>query len=150
MKKKDVAVTTTELADLLGVTPRTVTGLAREGVVVRAGRGVYLLAPSVKNYCERLREMAAGRGSDSEALTGERIRLVKLQADKAELDLAERRASLFSAAEIADGWRKIVRTARAALLAVPARCGSKMPHLTVRDVSLIDAELREALSEVAE
>jgi phage terminase Nu1 subunit (DNA packaging protein) len=144
----DEEITAIALAKLIGVEQRTVRRLSQEGVVVRSKRGRYLRDASVRAYCECLRSAAAGR-SDSEALTGERVRLVKLQADRAELDLAERRNELFAAAEVKDIQTKIARAVRGVLLALPARIGSRVPALSVRDVSRIDDEVRDALTELS-
>jgi phage terminase Nu1 subunit (DNA packaging protein) len=63
----DATVTTSELARLLGVTPKTVAELAKGGIIERAGRGRWLLEASVSGYCQHLREQAAGRGGESGA-----------------------------------------------------------------------------------
>ena len=39
---------------------------------------------------------------------------------------------------------------RAVMLAVPSRCGARLPHLSAHDVSEIDAEVRAVLTEVGE
>jgi phage terminase Nu1 subunit (DNA packaging protein) len=43
----------------------------------------------------------------------------------------------------------ILRTARAGMLAVPSRVTQRLPHLSAHDVSEIDREVREVLTEVA-
>lgn len=75
------------LADLFGVTTRTITDLAQRGIVVRAGRG-YALAASVRAYCDHLRKLAQGRSGDEKAIasaTVERGRLARAQAEHVEL-----------------------------------------------------------------
>ena len=74
-------ITATALADLFGVTVRTITDLAKRGIVVRAARG-YALAASVRRYCDHLRKLAIGRGGDEKAIasaTIERGRLARAQ-----------------------------------------------------------------------
>jgi phage terminase Nu1 subunit (DNA packaging protein) len=34
------------------------------------------------------------------------------------------------------------------MLAMPSRCAARLPHLTARDVSEIDAEVRAVLTEI--
>jgi phage terminase Nu1 subunit (DNA packaging protein) len=54
------------LAVLLDRDERVVRRLAAEGIIVRAGRNQYLLAPSVRNYVRHLREVGgrtAGQGA---------------------------------------------------------------------------------------
>lgn len=59
----DRAVTTGTLAELFGVSDRTIRGLAKRAIVIRAKRG-FDLRKSVRNYCDHLRKLATGRGGD--------------------------------------------------------------------------------------
>jgi phage terminase Nu1 subunit (DNA packaging protein) len=79
--------------------------------------------------------------------TAQRARLASAQASLTEVKLAERRGELLDAAEVERTWGGIVRTIRAGMLAVPSRCGARLPHLTAADVAEIDAEVRAALTE---
>jgi phage terminase Nu1 subunit (DNA packaging protein) len=54
-------VTGPTLAGLFGCTTRTITELARQGVVVRTGHGRYRLRKSVETHTSDLRDAAAGR-----------------------------------------------------------------------------------------
>lgn len=64
------------LARWLGVTDKTVRELAKAGIVVRAGRGLYKLEESVRRYCEHIRRTASQRGGEASLATlrDERIR----------------------------------------------------------------------------
>jgi terminase small subunit / prophage DNA-packing protein len=70
-------ITAADLADLLGVTTRSISDLKKRGIVVAAGKD-YALAPSVRGYCKHLRHLATGRGGEA-AITTER-RYSKAQA----------------------------------------------------------------------
>jgi hypothetical protein len=61
-------VTATALAEMFGVTVRTINDLAKRGVIER-GKGGYALAPNVAKYCAHLRKLAMGRGGDEAAIT---------------------------------------------------------------------------------
>jgi phage terminase Nu1 subunit (DNA packaging protein) len=64
------------LAGLLDLDIRSITELARSGIVVGSGvRGRYLLAPSVRNYVRHLREVAAGRQGNELNAVDENARL---------------------------------------------------------------------------
>jgi hypothetical protein len=63
------------LAVLLDMDERVVRRLASEGIIVRAGRNQYLLAPSVRNYVRHLREVAAGRQAKEFNAVDENARL---------------------------------------------------------------------------
>ena len=146
----DDTVTASALAELLGVTTRTITDLATRGIVVRAGRG-YALAASVKGYCDHIRKLAMGRGSDEQAMSNatiERGRLAREQADHIAIKNAVARRELVAAADVETEWSGILRFVRAGMLAVPSRCQQWLAHLTAHDVSEIDHEIREALTEL--
>jgi len=54
------------LARWLGVSGKTVYDLAKAGIVVRAGGGLYRLEESVTRYCEYIRKTAARGGAQTE------------------------------------------------------------------------------------
>lgn len=147
----ETSVPSAELAQVLGVTPRTVTDLARRGLVVRDGRR-YALGPSVARYCAHLRDLATGRGGEDAigSATAHRVRLAKAQADLAETKNAALLRALVPADEVEAEWSGILRTVRAGLLAVPSRCASRLPNLTAHDVAEIDAEVRAALTSLGD
>ena len=140
---------TASIADLLGITPRSVTQLANKGVLRSLGRGCWPVRESVQNYTAHLREQAAGR-SGSATLTDERTRLAREQADKVAMANAVARGEMIPARQVQTEWAGILRDVRAAMLAVASRCGSTLSHLTVRDVATIDAEIRSALEALAD
>lgn len=142
-------VTADELAGLLGIAPRTVRDLAGRGLVVKAGRGRYDLAASVASYCAHLREQAAGRAGDAQAgLAAERARQAKEMADNIAMKNAALRGDLVDAKAVTSEWSGILRRLRARMLAVPARVNQRLPFLKPHDVAEIDAELRDALTEL--
>jgi phage terminase Nu1 subunit (DNA packaging protein) len=146
-------VTAAALADLIGVSPRSTTDLAKRGIIVRAlGRTGFALRASLRGYAEHMRKLATGRGGESAiaSATAERSRLIKAQADAQEAKNKLALGSVLDAGEVEKGWSDIVRQSRAAVLAVPARCQQRLPHLTTHDVSEIDMELREALRALGE
>ena len=51
-----MSCTAAELADLIGVSPRSITDLAKRGIVVRAKRG-FDEHKSVRGYCDHLRKL---------------------------------------------------------------------------------------------
>jgi len=90
-----------EMADFFGCDPRWITDLAKKGVVIRVGHGKYDLIPSAKNYIAFLRSKDTVRSSDSDIdprLEGGRLK--RAQADKIEIENAERRKELLSADQV--------------------------------------------------
>lgn len=148
---KDAIVTAAELAELVGISTRTVHDLLKRGIVIRKGRG-YVLKASVRNYTKHLRDLATGRGGDSAiaSATIERGLLLREQriAKQRENEIAA--TKLLDAGDVETRWSSILRTVRAGMLAVPTRVAQRSPHLSVRDVSEIDREVRNVLTEVGE
>lgn len=140
-----------DLASFLGVSQRTVRELAERNIAVRATRkGTYDLTASVRAYCAHLRDVAAGRGGEDKvaALTSERARLAREQADAAALKNATLRGTMLPAAAVELEWAEILRTVRAGMLAVPSRVQQRAGHLTAAEVAIIDREVRDVLSEL--
>jgi hypothetical protein len=54
------AVSANTLARCLGVTPKVVYDLAKEGVIERGAGRLYPLEDSVRRYCDHLRRQASG------------------------------------------------------------------------------------------
>ena len=136
------------LADLIGVSPRSCTDLAKRGIIVRGpGRTGFLLRDSLRGYSDHLRKLAAGRGGESAiaSATAERGRLLKAQADAQEAKNKLALGAVLDAGEVQKAWGDIVRQTRAAVLAVPPRCQQRLPHLTPHDINEFDLELREAM-----
>jgi phage terminase Nu1 subunit (DNA packaging protein) len=67
-------VTAEGLAHLFGVSAKTVRALARRGIVAKAGRNLFTLDDSIRNYCGHLRELAHGR-KEGDGPASERARL---------------------------------------------------------------------------
>ena len=128
------------LAELFGVSKRTISDLAKRGMVVRAGGG-YALADSVRRYCSHLRELAIGRGGESAiaSATAERARLANAQAELVETKGRKLRGELVDAAEVEAEWSGVLRNVRAGCLAIPSRVQQRLPHLTAHDVVEIDS-----------
>lgn len=143
-------VSAKELAELFGISDRTVRDLYDRGIVKKSARGRYLLTESVQLYTAHLRGVAAGRGGEDGVvdLTAERARLAKEQADAVSLKNAASRRELVPAVDIERGWTTVCRRVRNAMLAVPSRVRQSLPHLTAYDGSVIDREIRDALSEL--
>ncbi|MBB5576370.1 MULTISPECIES: MerR family transcriptional regulator [Rhizobium] len=142
-------MTAAQLADLLGVSKRAISDFVERGIVVKTDRNRFDMAGSVQRYCEHLRMMAAGRtGDGSDALTAERARLAREQADQTALKNAALRRELIAIVDVRNEWTSIGRRIRNGMLSVPSRCRQKLPHLTTYDVDLIDREIRSALTEL--
>jgi terminase small subunit / prophage DNA-packing protein len=146
---KDPTIAADALAELVGVTSRTVRDLGKRGIMVRRGRG-FARDASIKQYCAHLRDLAMGRGGESAiaSATAERARLAKEQADNMAMKNAALRGEMLPEADVTARWAGILRRVQAGVLAAPGRCAAALPHLDRQDIAAIDAELRIVLTEL--
>ena len=114
MTAPDTLVTDAELAALAGISARRVRQLAEAGTLERVGRNEYAIGASIR----ALMQDAAGKGS---ALQRERTRLLKAQADKAELDLLEARGLVASVKDFERVQTHSALHIRTTLRNIPAR-----------------------------
>lgn len=79
-----------------------------------------------------------------------RARAAEASAQWNELKSAKLEGELVEAEAVARRYAEIVADARARLLAVPPRVGAKLPHLSIADLQVVEAEIRTALSDLAD
>lgn len=80
-----------QFSDLVGVSESAVSGMVKAGVITTGQSGGSWL----KDYCAHLREMAAGRAASGDlSLAAERAALAKIQRQRIELELEEKRGAL--------------------------------------------------------
>lgn len=145
--------TTSTVCRLLDLTPQRVAQLTAAGVLQRATRGRYHLVPTVRAYVRYLRDRTVGRdaaGVDDDYRKG-RARLVRIQADIAELERGEKEADLIPAAEVRRVWMAMAGNMRTRLLAIPRKLAPVVPTLAgaseIEDA--LRAEIADALEEIA-
>ena len=144
-----IVVSAANMADMFGVSRRSVSEFSERGIIDRVGRNRFALQRSVKLYCEHLRAVAAGRGGDgTQELTAERARLAREQADATALKNAVARRDLVPTHQVEREWVTVCRKIRNAVLAVPSRVRQTLPHLTSFDVEQISRELRLTLTDI--
>ena len=138
------SITASQLADHLGVSPRSVTELGRRGIAVRAGPGRWRLRESIRRYCDDLKQRGGGVAVQASA-AAERGRL----ADGLVLKNARLRGSLVDAEAVEREWCSILTAVRSGCLAIPSRVASRLPHLSPADLAAVEAEVRAVLTELA-
>ena len=90
---------------------------------------------------------AAGAPS---ALAAETLRERRARRRTLEFELGVRRRDFVPARAVEQAWSVLVVEARGALLAIPSRAKSRLPHLTASDCTVLDQLIREALAGLAE
>ena len=140
-----------EMAALFGISTRTVTDLAASGIFVRVGRGRYDVQASVRNSYHHLREVAAGRGEKAtDPLHEQKVRLAKLQADRAEREAEVEAGNLITADEAEREWGGMCALFMRTMMGLPTAIAGVIPHLTRHETTVIEDVVREALNRCAD
>jgi phage terminase Nu1 subunit (DNA packaging protein) len=144
------------LARLLNLTEVRIQQLAKQGVVVKGGRGRYDLWNSIKGYVRYLQERNVGRpgsglsATEAGEVVGEdyqkhRARLYKAKADSAELEASLLRGRLHDAEAVRKVTEDMISSARAKLLGVKRKAAGKVIGLT--DLAAVEAAIEEPIIE---
>ena len=130
-----------QIADLLGVAPKTVVEWQEQGlpIAVRGKPGVpseYEAADCVRWLVEREVKKVQGEKPQD--------RLARVQADKIELELAEKRGLLLPADQIEPKLRAAVIAAREMWRNEPARLAREVPGKPIKEIEELLAGSYEA------
>lgn len=143
-------MTEVELGAFLGIGTSRIRTLARDGHLVKVGRGRFEVRASLRNYLARLRDGAVkGGGQVPDEMKAAKLRQTEAAAQKIEIQNAAARGELLPASAVASEWAGILRAVRAGLLAVPSRVSARLGHLSAHDLSEMDLEIRAVLAELA-
>jgi phage terminase Nu1 subunit (DNA packaging protein) len=135
------------IARLFDLTERRIRQLAVEGIIPRPERGQYDLVGCVRGYIKHLRERAYGGKPD---VVAERGRLLKAQADRAELEVRELRGELVPSEDLGRALEFFVTSARSRLLALPRKLALTLAPENSRDAeSKIEIAIHALLEELA-
>jgi phage terminase Nu1 subunit (DNA packaging protein) len=85
-----------------------------------------------------------------ESLSEARRRKEVALANLRELEEGAKRRTLVLAADVEREWAGILRDVRARILAVPSRVRSQVPELTADGTDVLERELRDALTALAD
>lgn len=143
-------ISASDLQELWGISSGMLTQLVKREIAVKVGHNSYDLVISTRRYVEHLRGVASGRGGEDQvsALTSERARLAKEQADAQALKNAKLRGDMLDAREVERVWSDVLRQVRARILAVPSRLRADRPKIDPIEIEAIDRALRDAMTEL--
>lgn len=140
-----------DFAKLTNLDKRRVQQLAKEGVIEKVGRGQYPIA-EVTAYIRYLQQLVQRRKIEGERPEGaldpeqQRARKDAAQADKLEMDLAERRGQLLAADDAEAEWTKAIMAIRAGVLSLPTRVAEELARM--KDPRKIKERLRQEAYEI--
>ena len=139
------------ISKLLLISERRIQQLVKDGVIPKTQHGRYELAPAVQGYIRFLQERSLGRPNAPEDYHMEKARLVKHQADKAELDVLEQSGELLRLDEVVLGWNKMISECKTRLLSIPSKAAPIVASETNAGAvqEIIEELVREALEELA-
>jgi phage terminase Nu1 subunit (DNA packaging protein) len=140
-------ISITELARLFELTAGRVYQLVQDGVLPRAGRGVYDFTACVQSYLRHLRNEIAQAGRDADTFGAHRARLTKARADMMETQLAAMREALIPADQIEAAWQEYCEVVRSKILALPDKIAPRLATAP-RQPAAVALILRHALFEV--
>ncbi|WP_299084139.1 terminase small subunit, Nu1 [uncultured Ruegeria sp.] len=104
-------------AKLFNLTPRRIQQLAKEGIIPKASRGQYELAPVVRGYVAYLQAKLENPSfAEKISLNAERARKTKAEADKAEMEAAKMRGDLVDAIEMREALELVMSEIKTKLL----------------------------------
>ena len=140
------------ISKLFGISERRVQQLARDGVIPKPEKNQYELVGCVRAYIDYLQKRAFGKGVAPQDTHLERARLIKAQADMAEIDLAIKTGSLVAVETIESDWSQMVSSCRSKLLAIPSKAAYQISGLeeVVEIEKFLKRTINDALSELAD
>jgi phage terminase Nu1 subunit (DNA packaging protein) len=142
------SVSSSELADLLGISPRWVQKLTVDGTLKKNAEDRYGLAEAVQGYCEYLRGATKSNQGDLDAET---LRLTRAKADKAEISVEMLLGETVRIEAVGQMWGDLVTVFRSRMLGLPNKMAAilalKEDPAEIRN--LIMEEVRDALEDLA-
>lgn len=143
----ETTFTTSEIAELVGCTPRHLQQLAQDGIIPKAARGRWSAA-SVTAYCQYLQADVRRGPADFQA---ERARLTRAQANLAEATLSQRQGELLARDDVDAAVIGAFARVRARLLAIPSKVAPMIGGQSSPEASeTIRRAIYEALRELSE
>ncbi|WP_207559092.1 hypothetical protein [Geobacillus thermoleovorans] len=151
LKGKTIEVSTSELAEIFGLSDRRIRQLEKEEALVKISRGKYDLKASVQRYIAFIKEQAEKTEEELD-LTKEKTLLTRANRQKVELELQIMRGELHRSEDVRRVMNNMLSAFRARVLAIPSKTAPRLLAQTdlavVQDI--IKKEVYEALQELSE
>ena len=138
------------ISQLLKLTERRIQQLAKDEIIPKAQRGEYEMIPCVHGYIDYLKAKI-GREFTAEDLAINRNRLLKAQADLAEIEKQKQEGELIAKEEVKKNWLSILSVIKSKLLSMPNKVAPVvMTYKNVNEVKLIlKDKIYDTLHEIA-
>lgn len=143
---------TSELAEILGLSDRRIRQLEQEGVISKISRGKFDLPQAVQQYIAWIKTQAAAKSEEELDLRKEKTLLTRATRQKVELELQIMRGELHRSEDVRRVMHDMLGAFRARCLSIPSKAAPRIQGQTdlavIQDV--IKKEVYEALAELSE
>ena len=138
------------ISQLLKLSERRIQQLAKDEVIPKAQRGEYDMIPCVHGYIDYLKAKIGGEYT-AEDLAINRNRLLKAQADLAEIEKQKQQGELITKDEVKKNWLNLLSVLKNKLLSMPNKVAPVvLTYKNVNEVKLIlKDKIYEALYEIS-
>ena len=138
------------ISQLLKLSERRIQQLAKDDVVPKAQRGEYDMIPCVHGYIDYLKAKIGGEYT-AEDLAINRNRLLKAQADLAEIEKQKQEGELITKEEVKKNWLNLLSVLKTKLLSMPNKLAPVViTYKNVNEIKLIIKDkVHDALYEIA-
>ncbi len=133
MEKERKMISSKEVADIIGKTEKTVQNMAKAGILTceKVGRkNLYDLHTVIREYCDHLAKSVKGKiSSTEEAKNLEEVRIKRVKAEIAEMELEELRGKLHDAEDVEDMTTDLIMVIRSSFMALPGRVATELAEI---------------------
>ena len=138
------------ISQLLKLSERRIQQLAKDNIIPKATKGEYEMITSVHGYIDYLKAKIGGEYT-AEDLAINRNRLLKAQADLAEIEKQKQQGDLIAKDEVKKNWLNILSVLKNKLLSMPNKVAPVvMTYKNVNEVKLIlKDKIYDTLHEIA-
>ncbi|QQE75708.1 hypothetical protein KDJ56_07155 [Brevibacillus composti] len=146
-----MVVSTSDMAEILGVSTRWIQQLTKDGILIQESRGKFHLPENIQRYIRYVENMHEDGGQKID-YNKEKALHERAKRKIAEMDLAEKEQLLIQVSEVEKVLEKMVGLFKARCLTIPAKVSPLVQYETELPVivGLLKKEINEALQELSD
>ena len=154
MDLEQITVDVGVMTEVLGVSEQFVGRLVKDGVVIKEGRGAYLLLPSVRRYIAQIKDRQRSVSVDGEErinAADELARLRQKQRELTEIKIDVERGKLVRLEDAQRVYGELVSDAKNTFLRLSQRVALKLEGRAAAEIfRLLHEEIHDALALLSE
>lgn len=146
-----MVVSTSDMAEILGVTTRWIQQLTKDGILIQESRGKFHLPENIQRYIQYIENMHEDDGQQID-YNKEKALHERAKRKIAEMDLAEKEQTLIQVDEVEKLLEKMVGLFKARCLTIPSKVSPLVQYETELPVivGLLKKEVHGALQELSD